>query len=223
MDVEVVGGFVEQEQVGHLQQQLGQLDAHAPAPAEGRDRQVKFGPAETQTLEDELDLLVGVFFLQAQHALLYARELVDQLQVRFAFVIVARFQFVLQFGEMRLHGCLFREATLDVFQQGELRLRRQVLLEVTDGVVFREAHMALVRHHLARQDFQQGGFARAVAPYQANAFLGRHRNTDRFDQHAVAVLHGYVIDLDHGRYRFYSRNIRNVLRPGFRSASPRIP
>ena len=84
VDVEVVGRLVEQQHVGVLEQQLGQLDAHAPASAEFAGRAVEVLGLESQSLQRAFHLgnlakgfavvmlFCGVrgFFPESRHGLL---------------------------------------------------------------------------------------------------------------------------------------------------------
>ena len=46
LDIEVVGGLVEEQHIGMLEQELGQLDTHTPSARELRCRAVKVVTAE---------------------------------------------------------------------------------------------------------------------------------------------------------------------------------
>ena len=51
-EIKMVGGFVEQQQVGFLHEQSGQVRAHHPAAAQGTRRPLEIGFAKGESLED---------------------------------------------------------------------------------------------------------------------------------------------------------------------------
>jgi hypothetical protein len=54
VQVQVVGGFVEQQQVGRAHQRARQLQAHAPAAGEAVDGVVQFADLEAQAQDQRL-------------------------------------------------------------------------------------------------------------------------------------------------------------------------
>jgi hypothetical protein len=60
VEVEVVGRFVEQQQVGRAHQRARQLQAHAPAAGEAVDRVVELGRLEAETEDQRLRARLGV-------------------------------------------------------------------------------------------------------------------------------------------------------------------
>ena len=88
-DVEVVRRLVQQQQVGFLQQQFGQLDAHAPSARElgGLPRKVR--ALEAQSQEDALYVFLVIGEVHGIEFLGNGRHLLDQAHVRLAFVVGA--------------------------------------------------------------------------------------------------------------------------------------
>ena len=60
LDVEMVGRLVEHQELGLLQQQLGQRDAHPDAAGEFRDIAMKIAVAEAQAKQDRSARLSAV-------------------------------------------------------------------------------------------------------------------------------------------------------------------
>ena len=89
LDVEVVRRLVQQQQVGFLQQQLGQLDAHAPAAREFGGLAREVAPFEAQPQQNALHVFLIVGEVHGIELLGDGRDLLDQPHVRLAFVVGA--------------------------------------------------------------------------------------------------------------------------------------
>jgi hypothetical protein len=74
-EVEVVGGLIEQQDVGRDEERTGQTDAHAPATGEALDGRVLHGLGELKTGEDGADAGLGGAGTDLIEALVDAVEL----------------------------------------------------------------------------------------------------------------------------------------------------
>ena len=168
----MVGGLVEQQQAGLLQQQLGQRDAHLPAAGElfGLALPIFFGEAEAT--QHGTDLRVqGV-------------DVVHMQVVRDVGVAVGGGAILAGVGVGGGEGVgdLFGLALqrVQVIEDREtLRKDRlaadgeAVLRQVADGHALDARQLAVVQCLQAGEDFQKGGFAGAVAADQAGALVRR--------------------------------------------------
>ena len=162
LGVEVVGGLVEQQHVGLLQQQAAQGHAAALATAEG------------------VDLLVVGRALQGVHRALQLRVDVPR---------VGGVELVLQLGLACQQGVevgvRVAEGLVDLVILGQhvhdrlhtlahnldhrlVRVELRLLLQVAHRVARRKDHLALIRLVKAGNDFQQRRFSRAVETDNAN-------------------------------------------------------
>jgi len=187
-DVEVVGGLIEQQQVGFLDQGLG--EQHAALRAAGEFTRLAFG-VEFQACDDFIDA--------AGHV-----------------PTVAGFQLVLQHGEP-LHGLLvavfktgddgvvFEQDVVQVAEalqhhvvHGGIGFHAWVLLQIRRFRTGCKAHVAFVRALFAGEDAKQGGLALAIAPDQGDALAGFDREGDVFQQCAGADGETEVVNGEQG-------------------------
>ena len=192
-DVEVVGRLVEQKNRGTAQQQLGQLDAHAPAARKLARRTAEVLALETQPQERLLD--VGVARLAAKNMVVVLRvvEPMEQLLVVGALVVGA-------FGDLArqpLDFGLYAQHLLE--RLGRLVGQRRGighahgLRQVTDGTLAVDRHGARRGLLLARDDAQQRSLARAVLAHEPDAVLGVYQKRDIVEKGPAAVADRQVV------------------------------
>ena len=80
-DVEVVGGLVEQEDVGLAQQDLGEFDAHVPALGEGFRGTAEYAVEEAEAAQGPSGLDFRGFAVAHFEAVVQAGEAVDEFGV----------------------------------------------------------------------------------------------------------------------------------------------
>lgn len=73
-----------------------------------------------------------------------------------------------------------------------------LLRQVADGGAFGLCYHAGVAFDATGHDFDQGGFAGAVDPHQADAFLAVQSHVDLLEQVLVAELDVEIVDGEHG-------------------------
>ena len=95
-DVEVVGGLVEEQYVGLLEQNLGQLDAHSPSAREFACGAVEVGLSETESCQRALQLSVIVRTAHHAKALVGLCESFHERHVFGALVVGALGQLLVQ-------------------------------------------------------------------------------------------------------------------------------
>jgi hypothetical protein len=159
-DIEVVGGFVEQQQVGLADQRLG--EAHPAAPATGQFADWLFG-GQGHLGDHQVDALVdapAVEFVDAVLQLVEAgKALLVELLVRELLVLV----------DQRAD---IGEAVGDHFTHGGFEGFGQFLRERADHQAVAVLERAAVRLRGAGDQAEQGGLAGAIAADQADAFTG---------------------------------------------------
>ena len=167
LDVEVVGGLVEQEHVRVLEEDLGQGGAVAPAAGELLHGPGAVGFAEAELGEHGVDAVLVVPAVNLVHALqeggLASEQAVDGPGVGVGGEgVFDLFQFGVEGVHLGEQGVEDRFDRLVAVEFGELG-------EVADADIFVHLHLALGGLFLAEDEAQQGGLARAVFADQANA------------------------------------------------------
>ena len=197
LDVQVVGRLVEQQHVGLLEKQLGQLDAHAPTTAE-----VACGTAEIRTLKAEAQqglfhvfLVVGgidgvEFFAQR-------RYLFDELHVAVALVVGTGFQFFVQSFYFGLHFVQVGESLCRFFEHGTSIFGHQVLGQVGDDTILGSRYLAAGGLAYAGQNLEQGAFPGTVFAHQGNAVFFIDYKRYVTEQGGAAKFYGQSIYVYH--------------------------
>jgi hypothetical protein len=107
-----------------------------------------------------------------QEAFVLVGEAVDQFVVVGGVVVGALGQLVVELLQFGLHVEDVFEGAFSLLQHGAFVAEHHHLGEVADGDFARHRHGARGGLLLARQDFQHGGFARAVLAHQGDAVAG---------------------------------------------------
>ena len=161
-EIEMVGGLVEQQQVGLRQQQLGECDAHLPAAGElsGVARPVFLAKAEA--VEHRADLRVE------RVAVVHAEVAGDGVVAIGHLVIFARsrIEFAHLVGELFHLGFHRLQAAEDghaLVEDGAAFETQAILRQIAEGGVLGGGDGAVVERLDAAQHLQQRGFAGAVA------------------------------------------------------------
>ena len=173
--IEVVGRLVEQQQLGVGDECAAQRDAFFEAAGEGFDPNVRV----------EVEALQGFFDAAVQAPAVGGFELGGQaLEIGVGGFIAV--------GHRVRGGVVGREQSLrradafgDGFKDGVAGLEGGLLRDISELQAGLPPHVAGVGLALAGEQFQQAGFAGAVAPDQADAFA-------RFDDQRRAVEQGVV-------------------------------
>ena len=118
LDVEMVGGLVEQQHVGVAQQDFGQLDAHPPSAAELAGRAVQVALFEAQSFERALHLAAIVVAAHHAVALALVGEALAQSHVVLRLVVGAPGHLLLHLLHAALHGLYVGEGGLGLFGHG---------------------------------------------------------------------------------------------------------
>ena len=154
-EVEVVGGLVEQQQVGAVHQRARQVQAHAPAAGEAGDGAFQRVVGETQPVQQLRGARLGTVAVDG---------FVAVLRVEPGRVVVF------------LGQCLFQQAQFGIAVEHELQRGHvgvgDLLFDEGDGLAGLHGDLAAVRLDLAAYQAEQRGFAAAVLADQADALVG---------------------------------------------------
>ena len=127
VDVQMVGGLVEEQHIGLLKQYLGQFDTHAPATTELARRPVEVRSQESQAAQGALHFRLVVLGSQQHVALVLFRVALHELHVVVAFVVGP-------FAELLVH-------TVDSLLEQRLVGERLACLFAHGGVVGEVHHL----------------------------------------------------------------------------------
>jgi hypothetical protein len=201
LGVQVVGGLVEQQQVGLAQQQLAQGDPATLTTGEHRD--VGVAGRAAQRVHRLFELGVEVPGVGVLDVLLEAAHLPHQL------VGVVDRQLL---GDLVVPVELdldLAEPLLDIAEDGLLLGERRLLLEDSDGVARRQKRVAVGRSIEPCHDLQHGRLAGPVRPHDTDLRAGVEHDRDVVEDDLVPVClagltHG-VDELRHTRQATCSR------------------
>ena len=199
--IQVIGGFIQQQQVRLFEQQLGQSDAHLPAAGKLLGALVPFlvrkpepGDHRPHLRLDGVAVAITKFTIQVMEAVGHLRVLdAGGIQLRH----FARELFHLDFHllQRREYGHAFGEDS----SAGE---REPVLRQVAGANAARDAELSVVQRFQAGQHFEQRRFTGAVRAHQAGAVLGRDHPVEIFKQELLAEALAGAGELDHLRSIF---------------------
>ena len=181
-EVEIVGGLVEQQQVGLGEQHGGERHAHAPAAGVFRAGPLLGRLVEAETGQDACGPRRGGMGADVAEALVDVGD---------AAGIVRRFRL----GEQARAFAVGGEHELDQ----ALRSARRFLRHPADAGGAGNIDAAVVGLQLARDQAQQRGLARAVAPDEADLVPRRDARRGLVEDDAPLDAEGEVVDVQHGR------------------------
>ena len=195
LSVEVVGGLVEEQQVGRLEQQLAQRDAAALAAGEHVDDGVRRRALESvhRLVQAGVDVPCLVRVEEGLEVTHLGQQGVE-VRVRLGHLVAD----LLEAGHLRLDlgHCL-----LDVLEHGLVLGQRGFLQQNADGGTLGQHGLAVVGLLDACHQLEQGGLAGAVGADDADLGAGIEGQGDVVKDHLVAhrladVVHG-VDELSH--------------------------
>ncbi len=168
VQVQVVGGFVEQQHLGHGHQRLRQGDTllHAAGQAADVARAVQM-----QLRQRGVHTLLPVPGIEGLDARLQRIQ-----------IVVRRMQLV-----ARAQRTSFSHAFADDVEDAVRRLEQRFLRHVADAQALRHLQQPVVELLLPGQHLQQRGLARAIAADQAQALAGLERKRRAVEQRDMSV------------------------------------
>ena len=171
LDVEVVGGLVEQQHVGTAQQNLGQLDTHAPAA-----RELGGGPVEVTPLESQAHqrtFYLGLIALGTQHliAFVLGREFLNQSHIVVALIVGTLVQLLLHALNAVGHLLDVSKGFLGLLAHGGVVLKYHHLGQITHRGIRTRAHRARRWLLFATEHLEERRFAGTVLTHQGHTVL----------------------------------------------------
>jgi hypothetical protein len=193
VEVQVVGGLVEQQQVARAHQRAGQLQAHAPAAREAVDRQVELVRLEAQPQDQGLGARHGVVLAGIGQVGVGVGE-------RHADVGVVGLGLVAGLGD-RQRLAQFDQAGIAADHEIGRRLAglRHVLRHLRHAPLPGQREVAAILVQGAVEQGEQGRLAGAVAADQADALAGIEGDVGTVEQDFGAPAQDDVLQMDHGR------------------------
>ncbi len=189
--IEVVGRFVEQQQVGLANEQLAKCDAAFFATRQVGDLSI-FG-WQVHDRHRHFDEAIEFPKVVGVDDVLQRRHLVAEF---LHFVVVGDFTEQTADLVVAVHdGLAFRDGFLNVFKNGLGRIEWWLLFEVADREAFAQSGGAFELGVHARHDFQQGGFAGTVGAEHTDLCTGVKGEVDVLKDLALTVFFGQVDDL----------------------------
>ncbi len=207
VEVEVVGGLVEQQQVGGPQQGARERQAVAPAAGERGDRARRVGLRKTEPVQDRAGFRRDGALVQLGEGRHGVRE--PQVVVR-----------PLRRGELRARRRERRVAGQHVVDRRDVRAL-DVLRHVGDARGGRRLQLAPVDRQFTEDGREQRRLAAAVGADQADALAGRRDQRDVAVQRACAARDGDVDQPEHRGTVFGAQ--RRVAGRGATAVLPGVP
>ena len=189
----MVRRLVEQENRGASQQQLGQLDAHAPAARELARRPAEILAAESQAEQRLLDVGVARLAAEDVEAVLRIVEPVEQLLVGGTLVVGSFGDFTRERGNLGLEAQHLVEGLGRLLDQRRGVGHAHRLGQIANRAFAVDGHGTRRRLLFTGDDAQQRGFARAVLAHQADTVLGIDEERDIVEEGPAPVAYGKIV------------------------------
>ena len=174
IEIQVVGRFIQQQQVGRAHQRLGEVETHAPATGEAADRQRHLLVGKAQSGEQLARAGVGAVAVDVVQFGVQTRQCV---------AIVC----LLGGGKLALNAPQL-DVAIEHIVHGQAIEGIDLLAHVRDAPVRRQLAIAAVGHQLATQQREEGGFASAIGADQAGLLAGVQGQLGAVQQSLRATL-----------------------------------
>ena len=190
----MVGWLIEEDQVGLLQKNLGQLDPHSPSSGKLGGVALKIIPDEAQAQKDFFHFGFVVDFLDGVKELAKFRYLLDQFVVFVRFVVGTDGQFFVDSVDFGFHPQIRSESLGSLLHHGAVIRSQQMLWQISYHKSFWRRNSSRTRLVLTRNDLEQSGFPCPVFPHEGDlvGFVDVECNVT--EKRAAAVDYGDVID-----------------------------
>ena len=216
LDVEVVGGLVEEEDVGLAEQYLRQLDAHAPATGELPRGAVEIGALEAQARQRALHL--GLILLATHHleAFLLLGEAGDELHVAVALVVGALSHLLLHTAQLSLNLRPTGKGLAGLLQDGGVVGELHDLWQIAYLAVVRDGDGTGGGMKKSAEHLQHRRLPGAVLAHEGDAVVVVDDEADIVEERLGAELYGEVVYRNHVLFILTYRTIPSVLPWGCR-------
>ena len=183
--------------VGAAQQQLRQLDAHAPAAGELRRGAVEVGAQEAEAQKRLLHLCLAVVAARHGDGLRHRRHAVDQFVIGVRLVVGALGQLGGHGVEGGLHAVDMGERLAHLLLDREGILQHHLLRQIAHAHILRHRHGARRGLLQAGYNLEHGALARAVLAHKGNLVAGVYHIAYVVEKRYGGKLHRQVIDGNH--------------------------
>ena len=197
LDVQVVRRLVEQQHVRFAQQDLRQLDTHIPALRESLGRTLEILAAESESAQRPLGLHLRRLRTHHRQLVIDLRHLDDKVAVRLRFIVGALGDLARDGIQTVVQAVELLECTHRLGHHGPAPGMVHHLRQIPDAQVRRADDLPRSRDLQAHYEFEDGGFAGAVAAHKTDAVLIIDMETDMVQQRRPAEREGQVIDRNH--------------------------
>ena len=136
IDVEVIGGLIEQDYIGILKQDFGQFDAHAPSATEFGRIAVEIFALETKPEKRFFNVFVDVGFLDAVKFFAQPRNFLNQLHVLIRVVVGTDSKLLVEVGNTVFEFVQLCKSTGSFFKYREAVVCFDMLRKVGNGKIF---------------------------------------------------------------------------------------
>ena len=177
--IQVIGGLIEQQQVGFFEQQFGECDAHLPAAGKFLGafvpllvREAEAGKHGAHLRFDGVAVAIAEFAVQLMEAIGHLRVL-GAGGIQFAHL-------VRELSHLHFHLLQGGEDRHAFGEHAAAGKREAVLREVAGTDAARDAELAVVKRFHPGEHFQQCGFTAAIGAHQASTVLGRDHPVEFF-------------------------------------------
>ena len=196
-EIKMVGRFIQQQQVGLLQQQLGQRQPHLPAAGELIRLPLPVFFAKAQSLQHASHFGFNRVAIAGAEFMLEAVIAVGHLGI-FRAGVVEFGDFMCQLFQFPLHGVQSGEHRHAFRKHGAAGKREPILRQISGSRSLGNNERAVVERIQAGENLHQRGFARAVRAHQTDAVVGRDQPVGVFKKKFVAETFSGAGKLDHG-------------------------
>ena len=186
--VEVVGGLVEQQDIGALEQQAREHAAHLPAARQLADIAFLVAAREAQTGEDREGLVLAEVALEVIDALVELGDVggeIEQELVGGLGVDAGGFELGLGIREPAVELGAPGHARQDHVDQRAPTRDGDLLRQPPDPDPVRAGHVTVVDLLVTRDDLEQGGLARPVGTDQPDAIAMAEAQRRRVEDHSI--------------------------------------
>ena len=169
LDVEMVGGLVEQQHVGLLKQDFCQLDPHSPSSRELTRRTDHVLACEAQSRQSALQLRLAVLGSHHQKSLVLGGERLHKACIVLALVVGTLRQLPVEVVNAPLHFVDIGKRLARLVLDGGVVLKDHHLRQIANGGVVRHSHNAFRGLLLAAEYLEEGRFACTVLSNKGDA------------------------------------------------------
>ena len=168
-DVEVVGRLVEEKHVGIFEEEFCKLDAHAPSARKFGGLPLEVGALKTQAHESLFDVLLEVGHVDGVKFFAQRAYFLGECHVLVRFVVGAGFEFAVDALYFVFGFFQVRECEGGLVEHCPSVLCHEVLRQIRHHAVFGFGDYAASGYALARDNFQESAFARAILAHEGDA------------------------------------------------------